>query len=166
MTRSMPTRSILLVLAAAAVSAGCGEADPTLDERRVEREIRQGVMAELQVDLDVECPSGRPLERGDRFTCSASSDDTDDLEVRVRQTNGRGSVRWDARILATDRYETSIAQSIEQQRRIKVEITCPDVVPIEEGGSFTCEARDPKTGETRDVEVVQKDEEGNITFSS
>lgn len=165
--RVCPAASIALVIVLASLMTGCGGKDePTLAPKRVEQEIQNGVSTDLGISLDVECPAGQPLKKGDRFTCFASSADTDDLKIEVRQVNNRGSVRWDAKILATERYETNISQYIQQQRKIKVDVTCPDAVPIKVDGDFVCEARDPKTGETRDIDVTQKDDEGNIEFSS
>ena len=60
--------------------------------------------------------------------------------------------------------EAEITRGIEDQTGIQVQsVDCPDTVPIEEGNTFTCTvtADDGTTGE---VEVVQEDDEGNVTW--
>ena len=66
----------------------------------------------------------------------------DDLAIRATQINELGSVRWDARLRATDGYESEIAsQALDHLHRV-VTVDCPDVVPLREGASFTCVERD------------------------
>jgi hypothetical protein len=163
----MPLRVLfasLTVCIFALFTAACG--GEKLSDSRAQRQIENGIYEQLQVKVDVACPADRPLEKGDRFTCSVSSKDTDALRVRAIQTNSKGNVRWSAKLLATDDYERSIEQSIQQQRKLTVAISCPDLVSGAKDTKFTCQARDPKTGKTQEVDVVVTDSKGNITFST
>lgn len=155
---------LALFLSIAAVAAACGAGK--LDAAKAERQIATGVYQQLGVKVDIDCPEDRPLEKGDRFSCTLASEDADNIVVRARQTNSKGNVRWSAKVLATERYEESIAQDIYSQRRIKVTLDCPDLVSSAKGTEFTCEAREPKSGQRQDINVEVTDSKGNIKFSS
>ncbi len=67
--------------------------------------------------------------------------------------------------LNTDRLESEIQTGIEEQNPgITIEsVDCPDDVPLEQGHTFTCTARDD-AGNTATVDVEQTDDQGNVRW--
>ena len=85
-------RPIVIVLATLAL-AGCTQ---VLDEEQLEAEISAGIEEQTEATgVSVDCPSDVPLEEGDTFTCTATSDDGDEAEVQVTQTDAEGNIRWE-----------------------------------------------------------------------
>jgi Domain of unknown function (DUF4333) len=61
----------------------------------------------------------------------------------------------------TNKAEAEIAKGIEQQTRISdVTVKCPDDVEAKQGDTFRCTAS--ARGQTASVQVVQRDDDGNI----
>jgi hypothetical protein len=157
---------LLPVMAAGLVWFLVPDESPRLDDRAAERQIAAGVQRQLGVRLQVDCPADRPMRVGDTFTCMARSIDTDQLRIRATQINELGSVRWDARIRATDGYESEIASQALDQRRRLVTVVCPDVVPLQEGSTFTCVERDVRARTTREVDATITSSTGSISFDA
>jgi uncharacterized protein DUF4333 len=85
-------RFVLIAIAALAL-AGCSQ---VLDEEKLEAEISSGIEEQTEATgVSVDCPSDVPLEEGDTFTCTATSDDGDEAEVQVTQTDAEGNIRWE-----------------------------------------------------------------------
>jgi hypothetical protein len=65
-------------------------------------------------------------------------------------------------ILDTETVERAIRQSILSQRDLRAKVSCPAVVPQEEGRNFTCVAT---AGKTKTIfTVTQTDDDGNVTY--
>ncbi len=66
--------------------------------------------------------------------------------------------------LNTDNAEKVIGKGLTEQLGGKVTVSCPDDVKVKKGASFECDATSPE-GDKAKVTVVQKDEDGNISYS-
>ncbi|MGH2661409.1 MAG: DUF4333 domain-containing protein [Actinomycetota bacterium] len=85
-------RFVIIVIAALAL-AGCTQ---VLDEEQLESEISSGIEEQTgATGVSVECPEDVPLEQGNTFTCTATSDQGDVGQVQVTQTDDEGNVRWE-----------------------------------------------------------------------
>lgn len=60
--------------------------------------------------------------------------------------------------------EREVAAEVDDQQGVEVEVSCPDDIEAEDGGTFTCTATDPE-GTEWDVNVVQQDAEGNVEWT-
>jgi hypothetical protein len=92
-------RPLLAGLAAAVLTAGlvagC-EVTLTLNESALEENIHDELQRQTQLSIStVECPGDRPLRQGDRFTCTAVTDDGMELEISVVQDDDQGNVSWE-----------------------------------------------------------------------
>ena len=90
-----PFRRLGLILVGLAALAGCGLV-PALDDSVIEQSIREGVQQQTGITIaEVECPTSRPIQQGDVFTCSAVADDGRVLEISVTQDDAQGNVSWE-----------------------------------------------------------------------
>jgi hypothetical protein len=86
------TRTLLLASLLAFVAVGCGS---SLDDERLEDVISQGIQEQTGATVaQIDCPSGRPLQANDVFTCSGTTTDGQTFTVQVTQTDANGNVRW------------------------------------------------------------------------
>jgi hypothetical protein len=87
------TTTIFLVALFAMATAAC---NPTLDDAALETQISNGITEQAGVGVStIDCPSGRPLQTGDTFTCTATTDDGTTLQITVTQTDNQGNVHWE-----------------------------------------------------------------------
>jgi hypothetical protein len=91
------TRKPLLFAAAGLLvfaSAAC-QTTLTLNDDQLEQTITQQFYEQTNVALaEIDCPSDRPLQQGDTFTCSATTELDESLTLNVTQTDGQGRVNW------------------------------------------------------------------------
>ena len=91
------TRKPLLLAAAglfALASAAC-QTTLTLNDDQLEQSITDQFLAQTQVALTtIDCPSDRPLQQGDTFTCTATTELDEALTISVTQTDDQGHVNW------------------------------------------------------------------------
>jgi hypothetical protein len=66
--------------------------------------------------------------------------------------------------LDTGDVESAIADGYRADGNVEVDVSCPDDVEAEEGGTFECTVTGP-TGATADIEVRQTDDEGNVRWN-
>jgi hypothetical protein len=91
-TRSKTTTIFMGALFALATAA----CNPVLDDAALEQQISTGITEQASVGVTaIDCPSGRPLQAGDTFTCSATTDDGSTLQITVTQTDNQGNVHWE-----------------------------------------------------------------------
>ena len=94
---SIRTRKPLLVAACglfAFATAAC-DTTLTLNDDQLEQTITQQFQAQTNVALTaIDCPSDRPLQTGDTFTCSATTELGESLTINVTQTDDQGNVNW------------------------------------------------------------------------
>ena len=60
--------------------------------------------------------------------------------------------------------EREVAAGVDDQQGVEVEVSCPDDIEAEDGGTFTCTATDSE-GTEWDVSVVQQDADGNVEWT-
>jgi len=91
------TRKPLLLAAAglfALASAAC-QTTLTLNDDQLEQQITDQFLAQTQVALTaIDCPGDRPLQQGDTFTCTATTELDEPLTISVTQTDDQGHVNW------------------------------------------------------------------------
>ena len=164
----MRARFVVIAVSCLAASplAGCGSSSsPTLDTAAVQHAIATTIDRQHHVKTHVRCPSGVPRKKGVSFTCTARLQ-VGSYPVRVSETNGSGHVRFANRaplvLLDTPRVESSIAQAILTQRRLRARVSCPPEVLQRAGISFTCTAR---IGSRRYPFVVtQTNDSGHVRY--
>lgn len=66
--------------------------------------------------------------------------------------------------LDTAVVEQQIAEALSQSSGLTTTVTCPDEVTIAAGDTFTCMAT-TDDGRTAQIEVIQDDDQGNVTWS-
>lgn len=132
---------------------------------RIEQQIQSGLQEQQALQLRVSCPPEVEPDEGERFTCTARNDTTGKLPIEVRQIDSRGTVSWRANLLPTADIEKDIAAQIRKQRDIAANLSCPDAVELEEGGTFTCTAR-ARGEEPVEVRVTQTDARGTVSWET
>jgi hypothetical protein len=86
------TRTLLLTGLIAFIAVAC---ESSLDDERLEDVITQGIREQTGATVaQIDCPSGRPLQANDVFTCSGTTADGQTFTVQVTQTDASGNVRW------------------------------------------------------------------------
>lgn len=60
--------------------------------------------------------------------------------------------------------EREVAAGVDDLQGVEVEVSCPDDIETEDGGTFTCTATDSE-GTEEDVNVVQQDADGNVKWN-
>jgi hypothetical protein len=92
--KNLKISSLLLGGLLALAAVGCNTT-LTLDDQALEGKISQDYEAQIGVGLTtVDCPSDRPLQQGDTFTCSATTEQGENLVITVTQTDSAGTVHW------------------------------------------------------------------------
>ena len=87
-----------LLLGAVALFALTGAACQTtlsLNGDQLEQVITQQFQQQTGVALaSIDCPNDRPLQTGDTFTCTATTELDEALTLSVTQTDDQGHVNW------------------------------------------------------------------------
>jgi hypothetical protein len=92
--KNLKTSSLLLGGLLALAAVGCNTT-LTLDDQVLEQKISQDFLQQTQHSLtSIDCPADRPIQQGDTFTCSATTDDGASLVITVTQTDNAGNVHW------------------------------------------------------------------------
>jgi len=87
------TSTLFLVALFAIATAAC---NPTLDDSALEQQISSGITEQTGTGVaTIDCPSGRPLQAGDTFNCTATTDDGTTLTITVVQNDNQGNVHWE-----------------------------------------------------------------------
>jgi hypothetical protein len=162
--RKSPVR--LAVLSAVAlgvvVLSGCGETkiDVAKGERMILDAVREQVRAEVK---SVKCPDGLIAKKGETFRCRVTGSDGTFGDAIVTERDDRGSVSVDAPFLHVRDVETSVAEGIADDiGGGRVKVRCPEIVTVEAGGTFRCQAR--SGGERARIRVVQQDDQGRVRY--
>ena len=93
--KNFKTPSLVLGGVLALAVFGCGNGTQVLDDQRLEDVISQGFQEQTGYSLTaIDCPSDRPLQQGDTFNCSATTDQGDAIVITVTQTDNVGNVHW------------------------------------------------------------------------
>jgi len=94
---SHTARKPILLFAAGlfALSAAACQTTLTLDDARLEQVITDQFKTQTGVTLTaVDCPDDRPLQQGDTFNCTATTELDEALTIEVTQTDDTGNVSW------------------------------------------------------------------------
>jgi hypothetical protein len=142
---------ILVSLAATAVLSTCS-GDRIVDHAKLEREVTDQSSSQKFPLSAVACPEGRPLVTGDTFTCSATLAGGEPVTVEATQTDGDGTITWRRVEAAVTGEEFAGLEDdlIDVEYGVTITLTCPSVIVVNDGDSFTCTGIDER-GHTRDV---------------
>lgn len=151
--------SIALVLGVFAL-VGCSASigGSGLDEEALEGEIAQGLMDRFDDEFAVTCPSDVDPEAGGEFSCVAVGPEGGPLDVDVVQRDDEGNVRWELTTL----YAPFVAKAVPNTGQD--EVTCPDGIAIEAGGTFECTVIGA-SGEAETI-VATQGSGGKVSFAS
>lgn len=69
-----------------------------------------------------------------------------------------------SRTLNTDDVQNAISKGLTDQVGGTYEVKCPDTINAEKGGTFTCDVKDPASGQTAVVTVTQTDDQGKFDW--
>lgn len=148
------------LLAAVAFSA-CGET--TIGAEEQDAFIRDVVVREVGARVaSVRCPEAVQRREGDMFRCTVTGPDESSGEVVVTQQKD-SKLRVVAPFLHVGEAETVIADGIADQLRVgDVDVSCPEIVVVEENRLFSCAAT--AGGSRRSVSVRLVDDDGRFRF--
>ena len=146
----------LLTVSVALALAGCG----SLNTSKAEDEIASLIESQVGVTVaSVDCPNDVKPKAGDVFTCTATGRDGTKATITVTQKDGKGNVRVSAPLVHVSALEKSLAAKIGGG----LTVDCPDLLTVERGESFSCQARS-STGTSSTVKVTFVDDQGNMRF--
>ncbi len=147
---------------------GCGSSSkdaPKLDMKKVETYLSQDASARLDTTISVQCPKHVERAKGKRFACVATTINAIPIPLEAKQRDAKGNVTWHMDARTTDEIETDIVDGIKQQKGREVSVICPDVIPYDDEGTFTCVVGDRK-GNLSQVVVTQTDDRGSVTWTA
>lgn len=164
MTR--PTRASLglfLLSPALIVLAGCGT--KVIDSGKAEKLIKENIVNQTGVPVTaVDCPNDVEVKKGDVFTCTAKGADGTSAAVKVTQTDQKGNVNFEAKLIDQSKVESTITDSVNGQGGEQVDaVDCPDVVAIKQGFKYACDVTGAK-GTKAKAQVTLTDNTGQFDF--
>jgi len=148
----LPALAVLVTL----VLTGCGKLDTGKLEGVVKDEIAKDVGVTVQ---SVDCPSDVEAKKGASFQCTATGEDGTTAAIDVVQQDDKGNVGITAPLVNVPQVEQALGGEIGGGAKLD----CPDLVLIEKGASFTCQAKD-SSGAQANVVVTFEDDQGNVTY--
>lgn len=147
---------LLAAVASALAAAGCtAMLDTEQAAGELEKEIERQTGAELAA---VECPEDVEAKQGSTFRCTVRGADGTTVTIDVEQTSDEGDIAFDAPLLHVRDAEEQLASSIGGG----AEVTCPELILVEAGATFTCEAT--SGSDTATVTATFKDDQGNFEY--
>ncbi len=164
------TLSTIVLIALTVVVAGCGNSEESSKASSgnsmasVERQIEQGIMKQLNATLKVSCPAGISDKKGAKFQCVAQNKTTQLLAVNVTRADAKGNVRWKMNATNTNYIEEDIRAGALKNSKSTLAILCPDVVALQAGAMFKCQAMDDKD-QIYPVTVTLKNASGRVTWA-
>ena len=130
-------RSLLATVALALALASLAGCKREIDKDKAERSLASA-LADHGFDATVTCPSGRPVKKGDMFTCDAVEKDGRKLTINVTQEDDDGTVTYRAADGALVDTQRVIKEAVAKAGD-KAKITCPKrAVLLKKGASTTC----------------------------
>jgi hypothetical protein len=156
--------AVTITTAGILLLTGCSSA---LDGAKLQDEISSGLATQVGGEWTVTCPESEPLKTGATFTCTATDADGAAQTINVTQTDDQGNVTWElpASDLDLETLKSGVTAELTKQVGGEWTLTCPESVPIENGGTFTCTATEAG-GTTQDITVTQTDDQGNVTWET
>lgn len=157
----MRTLTLTAVLAAVTLASGCGGSDG-IDTGKAESFIRGAVEEQVGADVkSVSCPADQKQQKGARFTCVVTGADGTKGNAIVTQKDDDGNVRVSAPFIHKDEVEQNVGAQFTAGSKVKVTLSCPDIILPKAGGTFVCQAVDSE-GDKGLVDVTQTDAKGNF----
>jgi hypothetical protein len=158
----------LLLVASAAVPAGCG-GDDTVDDARVEEGLEQQLSTSSAKVTSAACPADVEAEDGATFTCSLKFDTGASGKATVTQESRNeftsalkpGSVKIPGTV-AADAVEKSLAA----QGAANATVECPDPVAVKVDTSVTCTVAGAGGAATGSVTYTFTDAYGTVDADS
>jgi hypothetical protein len=154
-------RTIPLVLLAAIALAGCAK---EIDSKKAEKFIADKVSEQAGAKVkSVSCPNGLTAKKGETFECTVTGEDGTSGKATITEKDDQGNVSVDAPFIHRDELEQSLSSGIsEQSGGVDVQVVCPDIIVVQKGQEFDCEASTDKDKVT--VAVTQTDDNGHVRY--
>lgn len=155
MTTRRPLWNLILgglcCLAATVALPSCS-GDRIIDHAKLEREIADQSSSQRFPLSAVACPERRPPVTGDTFTCTATLTGGEAVTVEATQTDGDGTISWRRVevVLAGEEFAGIEDDLIDAEYGVTIVLTCPPVIVVNDGDTFTCTGTDER-GHTRTV---------------
>ncbi len=156
----MPARLLLLLVPAVLVFSGCSK---SIDDEKAEGFIKKTVAQQVGAKVrSVKCPSGLTAKKGETFTCTVTGTDGSSGRMLVTEKDDQGNVNVRAPFIHVRDLERLISSGLAKQVGSMVSVTCPEIIPGKQGGTFTCDAMSGSDKAT--VNVTQTDDKGAVRF--
>jgi hypothetical protein len=156
----------LAILMSAGVLA-CG--DENVDAEQAEQEIEQQLSSPTAEIPSVSCPNDVKKEEGKTFTCDAKLEAGGKAQVTATQTDDRGNATYEFKAgtvqLADNTVEPVIEESLAARGIPDVQVDCPDLIPVAEGESSTCQATGA-SGRAGEITYTWSSDDGSIDSES
>lgn len=154
----------LLMVSGLFLIVGCG--DSTLDSKKAESAILQGVAAQTGAKVKaVSCPENVKPKQGNVFACTLKGNDNTVASVKVLQTDNHGHVTYQVKLVKQDYVEQSIEDYVENKTSgVVSSVNCPDIVLLVKGYKFNCEIVSLK-GEQAPVGIVLLNDHGGFSIN-
>ena len=151
---------VLAACMAALAATGCGQQQIDIDKAA---KLIQGAV-EQQVGADVasiSCPEEVTVKADSNFSCTVVGKDGTKGVATVTQTDGKGTITVAAPFLHMDEAEQSI-QSDLRRRAPRATVVCPDIIVVEKGAKFVCQANLGEINAT--ITATQTSANGTFTY--
>src|SRR5256885_16007018 len=128
-----------------------------IDASKVEDSIKEGLAEKKLVVKSVSCPEGKSAKKGDKFQCTAETDQH--LVIDVDQTDDDGTIKWQLQGVILD--EKVLGDGLETQIGQGIDVACPAKITVKKvGESFECATTHPDGK----ISIVVKDDDGHLDY--
>jgi hypothetical protein len=140
-------------LALLCLLVGCKQ----IDASKVEDSIKEGLAEKKLIVKSVSCPEGKTLKKGDKFQCTAETDQH--LVIDVDQQDDEGSIKWQLQGVILD--EKVLGDGLESQIGQGIDVACDAKITVKKvGESFDCATKHPDGK----ITISVKDEDGHLDY--
>ncbi len=169
LTRSTRTLAGFAVFVLATGLAGCGT---TIDMAAVSKSVSEGIASQLSLTVaSTTCPTEtRTAKAGDTFECVVIPKEGGKLTVKVTENDDKGNVKWEVvkteGLIDLSLVEQSVVKGLKEQANVDATVSCGGgkFRGIQVGGTFTCQAKSPASGDAT-IEVTMTDAQGGINWA-
>lgn len=166
-SRAVRSRNRVLAMscvAAVLLVAGCGGTSGVYDVKAAQQTAKQEVTDHIGAHVrSVTCPGDVKPEKGRALTCAVVGTDGSIGPVMVTPTGDGDKVTVTVPLLNVRDLENTIGLGLGKRLGgVNVKVSCPEIVKVRKGGTFTCQATQ---GASKDpVRVTQKDGKGTVSY--